>query len=85
MAGRDEPELIGPYLVGEAPAMIDLIAHAAAPLVQAAIDAGEIARRDPVAASQAVVRLALGLVLAPPPTDVRPIVEEILLPMLTPA
>ena len=80
----DEPELIGPFIVAELPMMIDLMAAAATPLLQAAMDAGELARRDPERLAQMLVRLCLPLVLAPPPGDVATVLAELLLPVLTP-
>lgn len=80
----DEPELIGPFIVSELPMMIDLVAVAATPLLAAAMDAGELAPRDPARLAQILVRLCLPLLLAPPPGDVREILAELLLPVLTP-
>jgi AcrR family transcriptional regulator len=80
----DEPELIGPFIVAELPMMIDLTAAAATPVLQAAMDAGELARRDPERLAQMLVRLCLPLVLAPPPGDVATVLAELLLPVLTP-
>jgi AcrR family transcriptional regulator len=80
----DEPELIGPFIVAELPMMIDLMAAAATPLLHAAMDAGEVAPRDPALLAQMLVRLTLPLVLAPPPGDVTTVLAELLLPVLTP-
>jgi AcrR family transcriptional regulator len=81
---RDEPELIGPFIVSELPLLVDLGAAAAAPLLAAAMDAGELARRDPGRLAQMLVRLCMPLVLAPPPGEVRTVLDELLLPVLTP-
>lgn len=81
----DEPELIGPFIVAELPMLIDLVAAAATPLLQAAMDAGELARRDPDLLAQLLVRMCLPLILAPPPGDVRQLLAETLLPALTPS
>ena len=80
----DEPELIGPFIVAELPMMIDLMAAASTPVLQAAMDAGELASRDPERLAQMLVRLCLPLVLAPPPGDVTAVLAELLLPVLTP-
>lgn len=80
----DEPELIGPFVVAELPMFVDLVAAAATPLLAAAMDAGELAARDPGRLAQMVVRLCLPLILAPPPGDLRPYLTELLLPVLTP-
>ena len=80
----DEPELIGPFIVAELPQMIDLVALAATPLLQAAMDAGELAPRDASRLAQMLVRLCMPLLLAPPPGDVAALLGELLLPVLTP-
>ena len=81
----DEPELIGPFLVTDAPPMLDAIAALIAPILQAAMDAGELAQRDPLAVAQLLVRLCLSCLLAPPPGDVAATLSELLVPALTPA
>ncbi len=80
----DEPELIGPFLVTEAPEMLDRIASLIAPVLAAAMDAGEVARRDPDAVAQLLVRLCLSLLLAPTPGDPAAVLAELLVPALTP-
>jgi hypothetical protein len=81
----DEPELIGPFLVTEAPEMLDRIAELISPVLAAAMEAGEIARRDPDAVAQLLVRLCLSLLLAPPPGGVADVLAELLVPALTPS
>lgn len=80
----DEPELIGPFIVADLPMMIDLMAAAATPLLAAAMDAGELAPRDPERLAQMLVRICMPLLLAPPPGDVKTVLAELLLPVLTP-
>ncbi len=80
----DEPELIGPFIVAELPQMIDLVALAATPLLQAAMDAGELAPRDAARLAQMLVRFCMPMVLAPPPDDLAAVLGEVLLPVLTP-
>ena len=80
----DEPELIGPFIVAELPLMIDLMAAAATPLLHAAMEAGELAPRDPDHLAQMLVRVCIPLVLAPPSGDVAAVLAELLLPALTP-
>jgi AcrR family transcriptional regulator len=80
----DEPELIGPFIVAELPMMIDLMAAAATPLLHAAMEAGEVAPRDPERLAQMLVRICIPLVLAPPPGDVTTVLAELLLPPQTP-
>ena len=78
----DEPELIGPFLVTEALPMIDAIAGLIAPILGAAMDAGELARRDPLAVAHALVRMCLSYLLAPPPGDLAAALGELLIPAL---
>jgi AcrR family transcriptional regulator len=80
----DEPELIGPFIVADLPLLIDLVAAAATPLLDAAMSAGELATRDPGRLAQMLVRICLPLLLAPPPGEVRELLAELLLPVLTP-
>jgi AcrR family transcriptional regulator len=80
----DEPELIGPFIVSELPMLVDLVAAVATPLLQAAMDAGELAPRNADHLAQMLVRLCMPLVLAPPPGDVTTLLSELLLPVLTP-
>ncbi len=80
----DEPELIGPFIVSELPMLIDLVAAAAVPLLRSAMEAGELARRDPDRLAQMLVRLCMPLLLAPPPGDLGELLRELLLPVLTP-
>ena len=80
----DEPELIGPFLVTDAPPMLDAIAALIAPILEAAMDGGELARRDPVGLAQMLVRLCLSCLLAPPPGDVSAALSQLLVPALTP-
>jgi AcrR family transcriptional regulator len=79
----DEPELIGPVLVSEAPPMLDAIARLIAPILASAMDAGELPRRDPEAIAQLLVRLTLSCLLAPPPGDLADTLAQLLVPALS--
>jgi AcrR family transcriptional regulator len=79
----DEPELIGPFLVSEAPPMLDAIARLIAPILGSAMDAGELPRRDPEAVAQLLVRLTLSCLLAPPPGDLAATLSQLLVPALS--
>jgi len=81
----DEPELIGPFVVSDLPMLIDLVVAAATPLLRSAMDAGELAARDPDRLAQMLVRICMPLLLAPPPGDLRAVLAELLLPALTPS
>ncbi|HJR26274.1 MAG TPA: TetR/AcrR family transcriptional regulator [Acidimicrobiales bacterium] len=80
----DEPEVIGPFLVTDAPVLLDQIGDLIAPVLQAAMDAGELAPRDPHAVAHLLVRLCLSLLLAPPPGDPAEVLAELLVPALAP-
>jgi len=80
----DEPELIGPFLVTEGPAMLEQIAALIAPILGAAMANGELAQRDPDAIAQLLVRITLSFLLAPPPGDLSDVLAELLVPALTP-
>lgn len=80
---RDEPELIGPFLVADHDELVGRITAAVEPLLAAAMDAGWLARRDPVVVADWLVRLAISLILAPPPGPMTAFLGELLLPALT--
>lgn len=80
----DEPELIGPFLVTQAPPMLDAIAGLIAPILGAAMDGGELARRDPSAVAHALVRMCLSYLVAPPPGDLAASLSALLVPALAP-
>jgi AcrR family transcriptional regulator len=79
----DEPELIGPFLVSEAPPLLDAIALLIAPILASAMEAGELPRRDPEAIAQLLVRLTLSCLLAPPPGDLAATLSQLLVPALS--
>lgn len=81
---NDEPELIGPVLVSDLPDVLGRVAAATVPMLQAAMDSGELAPRDPVVVAEWLVRLGMSLVLAPPPGDTASFLAELLVPALTP-
>jgi len=81
----DEPELIGPFIVSDLPMLVDLVAAAATPILRAAMEAGELAPRDPERLAQMLVRICMPLVLAPTADDASAVLSELLLPALTPS
>ena len=81
---RDEPELIGPFLVADHDELVGRVAAAVAPLLAAAMDAGWLARRDAPVVADWLVRLTISLVLAPPSGSLPAFLGELLLPALTP-
>jgi AcrR family transcriptional regulator len=79
----DETELIGPF-VSELDGLFAVAAAGAAPRLEAAMEAGDLARRDPAVVAQWLARITLSVVVAPPPGDVRAFLAEILVPALRP-
>lgn len=82
---RDEPELIGPFLVAELPALINRVASEIAPLLKWAMEHGSLASRDPVRLADWLVRAAVTLIVAPPPDDLEEFLSAMLLPTLVPS
>lgn len=78
----DEPDVVTSFLHEGVPSVIDLLADLLAPVVVAAMDAGRIARHDPVVITQWAVRIGLSLLIAPPPGELRPFLEAVLRPAL---
>lgn len=79
-----EPELLGPFLVSDLPALISRITAILAPLLGRAMDQGHLARRDPLAVAAWLARIGVSLILAPPPGDTRAFLAELLVPALSP-
>lgn len=80
----DEADLIGPFLVSDLPELVGRVAAAITPLLEAAMDEGVLARRDPVVVAEWVVRLGVSLILAPPPGELSTFLAELLVPALSP-
>ncbi len=80
----DDAEIIGPLLTQALPTLIERAVAGAAPLLEAAMASGEIARRDAHALAEWLVRLTITLVLAPPQGDLRELLEQLLIPALSP-
>jgi AcrR family transcriptional regulator len=81
----DEPELIGPFLVTDMPELIVRVSDTLRPLLDGAMSAGILARRDPAALAEWVTRIGLSLIIAPPAADLREFLAAVLRPALTPA
>lgn len=80
----DEPELIGPFLTSELHALVDRLSSIATPLLDRAMDAGLVHRRDPVVLAEFLVRTAVSLVLAPPSGNLAEFLDQTVLPVLSP-
>jgi AcrR family transcriptional regulator len=80
----DDPKVIGPVLTSSLSDLIDRGVAGTAPVVEAAMDAGHLAAGDARALTELLVRLTVTLVLAPPDGPLRPFLDQLLLPALTP-
>jgi AcrR family transcriptional regulator len=81
----DERDLIGSFVARDVPDLMERATAAFVPLVSLAVGTGNLARRDPVALSQWLVRIAASLILIEPPGDLEEFLAELLVPALTPA
>lgn len=81
----DEKELVGSLVAEHADNLIGDIAKIAAPLIEAGMQAGQIARRDPLHIAHWLVRILSSLILVPLDGDVEAFLATVLLPVLTPA
>jgi hypothetical protein len=77
----DEPQLLGLSLP-DMPDVLGRVASVIAPLLDFAMEAGQLARRDPIVVAEWLARVAVSAVIAPPPGDLRPFLSEILIPAL---
>ncbi len=79
-----EPEIIGPYLVADAPQATGQIAEMAQPILQAVMDAGLIRHQDSLLLAHWLIRIAVVLVVDPPPVPVDAFLDQLLVPALSP-
>ena len=77
----DEPELLGRAL-NDVPEVLGRAATVIAPLLDSAMRAGQLARRDPVVVAEWLSRIGVTVILAPPPGDLRAFLREVLVPAL---
>lgn len=81
---RDEPNLLGPYLVRDLPRVLERSASMGAPLFEDAMKRGTIASRDPRHLADWVGRVLLTAVIAPPAGSLRDFFDAGLRPLLEP-
>lgn len=81
---RDEPQLIGPLLVSDLGRASSRLAGMIAPVLDALMDSGHLARRDSRVVAEWLVRQTVTLILAPPQGDLRTFLAEFLVPALSP-
>lgn len=78
----DEPDVVGPIMVSDLDRIIEQATLIVAPLLGASMQKGGIARRDPFTTANWLVRIAVSVVLSPPPCDLQDFLSEILVPAL---
>lgn len=81
---NDEPELIGPFLATDMGGMVSRVSETLRPLLDAAMTAGVIARRDSGAIAEWITRIGLSVMIAPPTGDLREFLAAMLGPALAP-
>lgn len=81
---NDEPDLVGPFLIRELPELVARVAAFARPFLDMAMEARVLARRDPDALAEWVVRITVSAVIAPPPGDLESFFAAVLEPVLAP-
>jgi AcrR family transcriptional regulator len=80
----DDTDTITLSTLTELPTLLARVAAGLAPMLAAAMDAGQVARRDPNILAEWLIRLVVTLVLVPPSNELRAFLSELLLPALTP-
>lgn len=81
----DEPELLAELLVAAVPQVIARLREVFAAPVEVGMSLGMLAERDPTVIVDWCVRIALTLLVAPPPGDLRAFLATVLHPTLAPA
>lgn len=80
----DDPELLAGFLARGIPDIIDRFTESLSPVLDSVMTLGLVARHDPVLVTQWVVRVAISVVMAPPPGDLRVFLAAVLVPLLDP-
>jgi AcrR family transcriptional regulator len=81
----DEPEIIGPYLVTDLREITAQVTDLLVPLLEHAMRAGLVRRQDAKALAGWLVRITVVLMLDPVEGPLRPHLDQLLLPILSPA
>jgi AcrR family transcriptional regulator len=81
----DERDLIGSFVARDVTQLLEQTTAAFVPLVALALDAGNLAQRDPTVLTQWLVRITASLILIEPPGELEDFLAELLIPALTPA
>ena len=70
--------------LSDLPELLERVAGGLAPLLETAMEAGALARREPQVLAEWLIRLVVTLVLVPPRVELRSFLSELLLPALEP-
>ncbi|MHB8328712.1 MAG: TetR/AcrR family transcriptional regulator [Acidimicrobiales bacterium] len=81
---QDEPDFVGQMITRHSAELVDYAAALVVPLVEAAMGAGMIRRRDPAQLAEWMGRIVAILIIAPPRGDLDALLEQMLLPLLEP-
>ena len=79
----DEMHLVG-TLLEDLPEMIDRVVASVTAPMEAAMEAGILARRDARVVAEWMIRIAATCIVAPPPGDLGTFLAEVVVPVLTP-
>ena len=82
---RDEGDWMGRMVTRQLDHLLAQGVEITAPLLTAAMAAGLVRRQDPRLLAHWMLRIALAALVAPPPGDLRTALDDLLLPVLTPA
>ncbi len=80
----DEPALFAAAAIGAHRSLVATLRPAMVPALEAAMDAGALARRDAGVVTDWLIRIATSMVLNPPPEPVTAFVDALVLPLLEP-
>jgi AcrR family transcriptional regulator len=80
----DEPELLGPVLVGGLSDFFGRVVTVAIPLLTLGMEAGRLARRDPAIVAEWLVRIGISVWVDPPPGELDAFLAEVIVPALEP-
>ena len=76
----DDTDTITLSTLSELPPLLERVAAGLAPMLTAAMSAGELAPRDPTILAEWLIRLVVTLVLVPPKAELRTFLSELLCP-----
>lgn len=81
---EDERELVGSLMAEYSSTLFPEIAKIIEPLLAAAIEAGQVADRDPLILAEWLVRILASVIVVPPLGELNAFLSTVLIPVLTP-